>query len=184
MTTELTRQLAELNPAERRALLARLRDRRQGPPADDRPAPLTRRADTGPVPLSSAQERLWLLDRLDPGDPTYNIAFGVRITGPLDSHRLRDAIATVVHRHNALRTRFVVTDGHVAQEVLPDRPIALPIGDLPAVADAAAEHAAIRFDLTEGRPFALRLLVLGPTEHVLLVVVHHIVFDEIGRAHV
>jgi non-ribosomal peptide synthase protein (TIGR01720 family) len=166
VTIELTQQLAELNPAERRALLARLRDRRQG---DDRPAPLTRRADTGLVPLSSAQERLWLLDRLDPGDPTYNLAFGVRITGPLDPDRLRQAIATVVRRHDALRTRFVVADGQVSQEVLPAQPIALPTIDVP--------DPAIRFDLTEGRPFAVRLLVVDPTEHVLLVVVHHIVFD-------
>src|SRR5262249_49487673 len=62
-------------------------------------------------PLSHAQERLWFLDRLEPGSATYNIAAHVGLTGQLDLSAFRRALGEIVRRHEALRTRFVLVDG-------------------------------------------------------------------------
>ncbi|MEU8932005.1 condensation domain-containing protein [Streptomyces sp. NPDC048409] len=178
MTEDLAARLASLTPAQRRALALRARERRgpgRGTPAWHDPAE---------APLSHAQERLWFLDSLDPGDPAYNITFGVRLTGPLDLTALEQALTAVVARHPALRT--VVMDHAVGarQTVRAPAPFVLPLTDLGTAADPAAglaavvaEHAGHRFDLRTGPPLAARLVRRAPRDHLLLVAVHHIVFD-------
>ncbi len=149
----------------------------------ERPA---RQPRHGRLPLSFAQERLWFLDRLEPGRPTYNVGSAVALHGPLDEAALRAALSAVVCRHEALRTRFVEVDGEPWQEVLPASPIALPRIDLSALPGpaAAAElerlgllEARRRFDLAQGPLLRAMLARLGKDRYVLLVNLHHIVFD-------
>ncbi|MFI7431245.1 condensation domain-containing protein [Micromonospora sp. NPDC049836] len=175
MTQNLHPDLADLTPEQRELLALRLR-RARG-----------RRADPGaPRPLSATQEQLWFLDRLDPGTPVYNVPFAERITGRLDVPALHRAVNAVVARHDALRVVFTDADGTVTQRVRDALEVPLPVVDLRALPDpdrrAAAgretvAHAAVRFDLTAGPLLAVRLLALADDEHLLLVTVHHIVFD-------
>lgn len=173
MTEDLAARLASLTPQQRRALALRARERR-GTGQSDAPA----------APLSHAQERLWFLDSLDPGDPAYNITFGVGLAGPLVPEALEHALNAVIARHPALRTVVAETGQGVRQTVCDPSPVPLPLTDLCAVADPAAELAAVtsaharhRFDLTSGPVLTARLVRRATEDHLLLVAVHHIVFD-------
>jgi amino acid adenylation domain-containing protein len=149
-------------------------------------APVAARPRPSPLPLSPAQQRLWFLDRLAPGDFTYNVPWLLRLTGPLRIDLLERALHEIVRRHEVLRTRFAETAGQVEQVIAPaPASPALAIDDAGAAADpqqalaAWAEHEARRpFALSEGPVFRARLLRLGPDDHVLALVIHHIACDE------
>ncbi|CAM5733182.1 Non-ribosomal peptide synthetase OS=Streptomyces fumanus OX=67302 GN=GCM10018772_19050 PE=4 SV=1 [Streptomyces fumanus] len=141
------------------------------------------RADrTRPLPLSFAQQRLWFLDRLRPGDPRYNSAVALRLTGALDHTALAAALEHVVARHEALRTTFEEHDGTPAQRVHPAGPLPLPVHDLTGTAGADLEAALVAeyerpFDLEAGPLLRALLLREAPDAHVLLLTAHHIVTD-------
>ncbi len=131
-------------------------------------------------PLTPAQRRLWFLDRLSPGDPAYHICYPVRLRGDLDTDRLISALDAVVARHESLRTRFIEVDGVPVQEVLPPRPTPVERRDVPdedAARQAVDDLIARPFDLASGHLIRVGLLRLGPQDHVLATVVHHIVGD-------
>ncbi|HEY0189504.1 MAG TPA: amino acid adenylation domain-containing protein [Kofleriaceae bacterium] len=133
-----------------------------------------------PEPLSFAQQRLWFLDRLEGPSAHYNIPFALELRGALDPAALCGALETIIARHAALRTRFVETDGTPGQVV--DAPAAgvvrveplAPGRDLAALATA---EALTPFDLAADRLIRIRLLRRADDDHVLLVVMHHIVAD-------
>ncbi|HEV7518703.1 MAG TPA: condensation domain-containing protein, partial [Thermoanaerobaculia bacterium] len=141
---------------------------------------------TGSFPLSFGQQRLWLVDQLQGGTAAYNVVSAVRLAGPLDVAALRAAFTAVVDRHEILRTTFRVEGETPVQVVAPPdgKPLPLPLADLTALANPAAEMASVAQEVA-GRPFALDrgpllrilLLCLRPGEHVLVVVLHHIVSD-------
>ncbi|HSL83902.1 MAG TPA: condensation domain-containing protein, partial [Thermoanaerobaculia bacterium] len=174
-----------------RRVEARLRAGEDGGEAPDTAIP--RRAGPGPAPLSFAQERLWFLDRLTPGDASYNIARALRIEGPLDAAALAGALAAATRRHEVLRTRFDASGGRPVQ--VPDLPPApLPLVDLRGLAGtrgveeaaAALGRAESRrpFDLARGPLLRAALLLLGERNgrqaRVLLLTLHHSVAD--GRS--
>src|SRR4051794_8483834 len=74
---------------------------------------------TGPLPLSSAQQRMWFLDQLRPGTAEYHSAVALRLTGPLDEQALESALRGLVARHESLRTTFDESDGQAVQIVHP-----------------------------------------------------------------
>ena len=140
----------------------------------------------GALPLSFAQQRLWFLEQMQPGAPTYNLPLSLRFSGALDRAALEAALAGVAGRHEALRTVFVEHGGTPAQVILPPGPVALPLEDLTALPPEgreaelrrrAVEEARTPFDLARGPLFRARLLRLGGQEHVLLLSLHHIVSD-------
>ncbi|MEU5757338.1 amino acid adenylation domain-containing protein, partial [Streptomyces sp. NPDC047829] len=133
------------------------------------------------VPLSYAQQRLWFLHQYEPGSALYNIPVALRLTGTLDQDALRTALTDVTARHEALRTLYA-QDDHGAHQVIltPDR--ATPLFEVrdatEADLDAAVATTAARgFDLTRDLPLRTTLFRLDETEHVLLLVVHHIAAD-------
>ncbi|MFE3206135.1 amino acid adenylation domain-containing protein [Embleya sp. NPDC059237] len=132
--------------------------------------------------LSFGQERLWFLDRFAPGDAAWNIPWLLRLSGPLDIEALRVAFAGVVARHDALRTRFPDDEGRPVAVVAPPGPVPIEIVD-PAgpSADAAdrilAERVNAGFDLAATPPLRVTLVRLDDREHVLCVVLHHILAD-------
>ncbi|MGW4401272.1 non-ribosomal peptide synthase/polyketide synthase [Amycolatopsis nivea] len=134
---------------------------------------------SGPVPLSSAQRRLWFLSRLRPDDPEYNSAFALRLTGELDVEALATALRLLVARHEPLRTTFEEVDGEPRQLVQPPYEVALPVVDAaPEDLDAVLKAEYSRpFDLSHGPLLRAVLVRLGLAEHVLLVCVHHIATD-------
>ncbi|MBW5485661.1 non-ribosomal peptide synthetase, partial [Streptomyces bambusae] len=142
---------------------------------------LTARPRPEEVPLSPAQRRLWFLNRFEGPSASYNLPLALRLDGDLDPAVLRAALGDVTDRHESLRTVFPELDGRPRQWVLPagvSAP-ALPVVELAAddldaaLADAVAEG----FDLTAQAPLRARLLRISPTEHVLVVVLHHIAGD-------
>ncbi|MFC3514251.1 condensation domain-containing protein, partial [Amycolatopsis halotolerans] len=133
------------------------------------------------LPLSYAQQRLWFLNRMDNAAPAYNVSFSLRLLGPLEAGTVEAALNDVVARHESLRTIFPEVDGDPRQLVRPAdevrsvlTPDAVAKG---ALAGYLAEHSQYPFDLTAEVPFRARLAAVGPEEHVLLLVFHHIASD-------
>ncbi|WP_031526254.1 condensation domain-containing protein, partial [Streptomyces sp. NRRL F-5123] len=142
-------------------------------------APVPRPAGTQP-PLSPAQERLWFLARLDPQDASYNMWMAKRLRGPLDERALRRALDAVTARHEILRTRFPEVDGEPTAVVEP--PSSVPVELLSAADEqAAAELVSARtntpLDLGSAPPLRASLIRVGADDHVLLLVMHHILGD-------
>ncbi|HEX6202571.1 MAG TPA: amino acid adenylation domain-containing protein, partial [Thermoanaerobaculia bacterium] len=179
--------LAELFTTPTIAILAHRLD---GARQESEGPPLVRRTAAArdlPAPASCAQERLWLLARLDPADTAYHVPVAVRLAGRLDRRALAAALATLVARHEALRTVLPERDGRPVQVVRPPAPPPLPRIDLAALPDGRraaaveavlADHARRPFDLARGPLVTARLLALGAEEHVLSLVLHHAVCDE------
>jgi amino acid adenylation domain-containing protein len=137
-------------------------------------------------PLSFAQQRLWFLDRLQPGNPFYNFGRALRLAGALDTVALGQALGEIVRRHTALRTGFATSGGRPLQWVAPSPAHPLSLIDLsllPAVRRQAAAvgiaGAELRrpFDLARPRLLRASLLRLLDEEHLLLLAAHHIAFD-------
>ncbi|MFD3834163.1 amino acid adenylation domain-containing protein [Streptomyces sp. NPDC058621] len=134
------------------------------------------------LPLSYAQRRLWFIGQLEGQSPTYNIPVALRLRGRLNRVALNAALRDVMTRHEVLRTVMATTDGgEPYQRVLDPVELGweLPVGDVTAVdVDAAvAKAAGYAFDLAVEVPIRAQLLAVGPDEHVLVVVVHHIAGD-------
>ncbi|WP_227982635.1 non-ribosomal peptide synthase/polyketide synthase [Nocardia spumae] len=158
-----------------------------GPRANARPAPAAgQRPD--PVPLSPAQQRMWILNRLDPHSAAYNVPVAVRLTGKLDTDALGAAVGDLITRHEVLRTVYPDTGTGPIQDILPPgRAVPEPAPyDIAAedVAAGLAEFFAAPFDVTGDIPIRIRLYrITGGTrdsesdEHILAVVVHHIAAD-------
>jgi amino acid adenylation domain-containing protein len=144
-------------------------------------AELLRRRDqrARPIPLSAAQHRLWLLHELEPGVATYNIPYAFTLRGPLDIEALRRAFATIVRRHDVLRSTIVVCDGEPAYVVDDGSGFALPLLDAAAGAcvEIVARESARPFDLRSDAPLRVLLLRVAADEHVLVVTLHHIAAD-------
>ncbi|MEA2694874.1 MAG: hypothetical protein QOJ16_4261, partial [Acidobacteriota bacterium] len=139
-----------------------------------------------PLPLSFAQERLWFLDRLSPGEAGYNIPAAVRLRGTLDPRLLARALSGVVARHASLRTTFGAREGRAFQVVAAAAELPLPGIDLAGLPAPAAEAEARRladadarrpFDLGRGPLLRAALLRLGAGDHLALFTLHHIVSD-------
>ena len=138
------------------------------------------------LPLSFAQQRLWFLDQLIPGNPFYNVPAAVRLTGQLDYLALNQAFNAIIYRHEALRTNFVKVNGQPAQIISANVNLSLPAVDLqhlPAperqltAQQIATESAQSPFKLAAEPLLRVKLLQLDETEYVLLLNLHHIVSD-------
>ena len=141
------------------ASLARLVERALADRDGSLAPPIERVDRSGPLPASFAQQRLWFLDRLQPGSPAYNIPTAVRLDGRLDLDALRRSLQEIVRRHEALRTTFA-DDGGVPRQVIADSlELPLPVEDLSDLPEdrrlaraleRVLEEAARPFDLARG----------------------------------
>ncbi|TQJ92304.1 non-ribosomal peptide synthetase [Streptomyces sp. SLBN-31] len=148
-------------------------------PAMIRPFRAAGRPD--PLPVPSAQLRIWFLDRLAGGAPTFNLSIVVRMQGTLDRPVLEAALADVVARHESLRTVFADVEGCPVKRVLDERQ-ASPVLEVcradPSELERELAVAAKRpFDLATEPPLRASLLELAEDEHVLLLLLHRIACD-------
>jgi amino acid adenylation domain-containing protein len=148
--------------------------------------PITPRSREGALPLSFAQQRLWLLDRMKPGDASYNVSAGLRLRGHLDLAAVEQAFSEIVRRQEVLRASFVDIDGIAAQVIRPASALVVPLVDVSRLDEAAREaqlldllrrDAAMSFDLVHGSLIRLHLLRIADDDHALLFSTHHIVCD-------
>ncbi|HSS48303.1 MAG TPA: amino acid adenylation domain-containing protein, partial [Thermoanaerobaculia bacterium] len=145
------------------------------------PSPIPAAPPAGPYPLSLAQQRLWLLDRLEPGSAAYNVGVALRLTGILDEALMEASLGEVVRRHEPLRTVYAEADGEPVQVVQPySGPVTLPRLDLDGAAEISEiirAEVARPFDLQAGPVVRFLLLRLAAAEHVLVVTLHHVAAD-------
>jgi amino acid adenylation domain-containing protein len=148
--------------------------------------PMTPISRQQPIPLSYAQQRLWFMEQLEPGQATYNMPFGLRLKGKLNADALENSLGEVIRRHEVLRTRFVEQSGELVQQVEDWRRIKLERVDLMGKEEGKreeevrrrAEEEEIRgFDLRQGPLIRAVLMRVDEDEHVLLLTLHHIVSD-------
>ena len=160
----------DLLPAEKRALLAEL---------------LRQKADRKrQVPVSFAQQRLWFLDQLEPGNASFNISRAVRVKGQLDLEALRQALNAIIARHESLRTNFTSIDDEPMQVIAPTREIEIRLVDLSSEVDRenearrlASEESQRVFNIAHDQLLRIVLFRLDDEDQVLLLVMHHIVSD-------
>ncbi|MEH2296963.1 non-ribosomal peptide synthetase [Nostoc sp.] len=160
---------------------------------DDEELNFSEEAEVFVFPTSFAQQRLWFLDQLAPGNPFYNVSTALRLTGSLNFTALKQTFNEIVRRHETLRTTFVMVKQQPVQVIpaescanAPRLTIPLPLIDLRnfqsqeretkvlQIATAEAQHP---FNLTTGPLLRVKLLQLDEAEYVLLVNLHHIVAD-------
>ncbi len=170
--------------------IARLAELVAQQPAVDRVRPIIPVPRDQPLPLSSDQQRLWVLDELSAGSTEYHTGVGLRLSGELNLAALRSALDALVARHESLRTTFGTIDGHGVQVVAPQGEMPLRVVDLGVAGDLPSGHLAEALDrlLAEelsAQPFDLRhgplarvvLVRLAADDHVLLLNQHHIITD-------
>lgn len=144
------------------------------------------RGDVGDLPLSSSQERLWFLEQLFPGTPTFHITEAFQLEGSLDVLALEKCLNEITRRHEVLRTNFARKNGQPIQIISSSLTIDLPVVDLRKIPkderkayalQLAHQEMSRRFDLSSGPLLRAKLLRLEIDEYYLLVVIHHIVSD-------
>ncbi|HET9358456.1 MAG TPA: amino acid adenylation domain-containing protein, partial [Vicinamibacterales bacterium] len=147
---------------------------------------LERTRQEGPLPLSFAQQRLWFLDRMEPGNPYYNMPTALRVSGDLRVSALEQAIDEIIRRHEVLQNCYVLQQGQPRQVRMPRRDLTLPIVDLSSLQGAsreeherllAAADARRPFDLATGPVVRAALLKKGEGSYTILFAMHHVVSD-------
>ena len=174
---------------QKRAALAKLMKAKSAKlqTADEAPRlTIPKRANADPARLSFGQERLWFLDRLEPGTNLYNVTIALRLDGRLDSGAFQLSLGEVVRRHEVLRTVFPEIEGGPKQVVLPPAPLALRQADLrhvpadrrlAAVRELVEQHDLLSFDLANGPVVRGVLASLDEDSRALILTFHHIVCD-------
>ncbi|MEH2175037.1 non-ribosomal peptide synthetase [Nostoc sp.] len=160
---------------------------------DDEELNFSEEAEVFVFPTSFAQQRLWFLDQLAPGNPFYNVSTALHLTGSLNFTALKQTFNEIVRRHETLRTRFVIVEQQPVQAIpaescanAPSLTIPLPLIDLrnfdsperdTRVQQIVTQEAQHPFNLTTGPLLRVKLLQLDEAEYLLLLNLHHIVAD-------
>jgi len=180
--SERKRQLLQLMLEEKR------RKRAQTVAAsEERPATIPRREVFSPAPVSFAQQRLWFIDQLDPGTPIFNIPASIRMRGPLNVSCFKRSVDEILRRHETLRTCFGTEKGEPVQVIAEDVRLEVSLIDLQVLPTEEARLEVVRdlvtrdcqrsFDLTQAPLVRTSLVRLGEGDHVLLMMLQHIVGD-------
>ncbi|MBD1924290.1 condensation protein [Microcoleus sp. FACHB-831] len=182
-TSNRLERLKNLSPEKRLLLLKALREEAA---ITEESNTIPRRSQLNPSPLSFAQQRLWFLAQLSPGNPAYNLPAAVSLKGQLNIAALEQTFQEIIQRHEVLRTNFALVDGEAVQVISDTATFTLPIINLQALADTkqqaeiqrlAVEEAQTPFNLSKELLLRGKLLQLSDSEYVLLFTMHHIISD-------
>ncbi|PSB01236.1 non-ribosomal peptide synthetase, partial [Merismopedia glauca] len=172
-------KLAALTPEQRALLDLKLKQKGLQYPHEKLERKQRNHLDS--LPLSYGQERLWVLHQLQPEVPFYNEVGCWKIAGDLNAIALEQSLAEIIQRHETLRTKFVTEAERPIQIILPIPEFKLEIIDLSDRSDLVLEiiqaETQKSFDLSQGYLYRIQLLHISPNEHILLVVLHHIICD-------
>lgn len=180
--SELDQRLATLSPEKRALLMQQLARKAAVAPQNE----IGRRSRPARLPLSSAQQRLWILDQIDPGNSVYNVTSLIRFRGYLDIDVLERTLSEIMRRHESLRTVFVKDEEGPQQVILPAEPLRLVQHDVSNLQGDARENAAMvlatadaaaPFDLAKGPVLRATLIRVAADEALLLLSAHHIAVD-------
>ncbi len=180
---DYSERLAALSPAKRALLLQKIQAKGNKPAQQIQP-----RRDQHSYPLSFAQQRLWLIEQLQPNAALYNISIPMQIRGSFADlpSILTQTLTAIVQRHEPLRATFSTIDGLPQQAIMPLESIDIPFIDFsqlnPDEREAALQQTIQTeteqpFDLRHDQLFRAKLLRISPDEHILLLTIHHIAFD-------
>ncbi|NEO23277.1 MULTISPECIES: non-ribosomal peptide synthetase [unclassified Moorena] len=181
--SDINQRIAKLSPAKRKLLEHQLKQNLKN--TNYQPT-ITPRENPQSIPLSFSEERMWILDRLEPGNPAYNRPTNIRLTGSLNVEALERAINEIVGRHEVFRTSFIAVDGQPIQAIassLTVKLLIIELSHLPSnereieVERIAVEETQQRFDLSKLPLIQAKLLRLSEEENILLLTIHHIIFD-------
>jgi amino acid adenylation domain-containing protein len=147
---------------------------------------IPRRADQGVFPMSFAQQRMWVIDQLQPGTPLYNEHGQLHFRGHVDLTLLEECMNQIIERHEALRTTFATSFGKPVQVIARQMRLPLPLIDLQDLPEQlrgqevrrlSTEEARQPFDLASGAPLRVKVVRLAPDEHYVLITMHQIISD-------
>jgi len=182
--SNLFQRVAELSPDKLKLLTRRLNKKQEDVSSRQQIKPQSRESNS--FPLSFAQQRLWFIDQLQPGNTAYIIFQAMRVIGWLNVAALERSLNEIVRRHEALRTTFTAEDGQPIQIIAPALTLTLPIVDLQNLPPYKREAEVLRlaneevqcpFNLAKGPLLRVTLLRLSEVENTLLLTIHHIVSD-------
>jgi len=189
MTTPLAKRAESLSANKRQLLELLLKEKaskKESLPEKATAVKIPRRQKFSPGPVSSAQQRLWFIDQLDPGTPAFNIPAAVRLLGSLDIEVLENCFNEIIKRHEALRTSFAADAGLPVQVIAPSVKFEIPILDIRELPEAEqmvhverliTSECQRSFDLTRSPLLRATLVVLNERDHVLVMMMHHIIGD-------
>lgn len=181
--SNIAERIAKL-PPDRQELLTRLLKQSQLDLSQNLILPRVR--DSNHAPLSFAQQRLWLVLQLDPDNVAYNVPEVLHLTGKTNVAVLAKSFSEIVRRHEALRTTFQIINGEPRQVIGQPEPVTIDVIDLrhlpqserAAKAKQLVEEDSLRpFDLERGPLIRVKLFMLDDEDHLLLMNLHHIVYD-------
>ncbi|UXE67980.1 MAG: amino acid adenylation domain-containing protein [Chryseotalea sp. WA131a] len=149
--------------------------------AGDQYIPIQKSADQPYYPLSSFQNRLYFIHRFEPSSTAYNVYLALRIKGPLEKPRLKDAFFRLLQRHETLRTSFDLVDGIPAQRIVDEIFFDIETVDWKEGREEEAIRKFIRpFDLSKPPLMRVGLIAISDRDHILVVDGHHIVADAVS----
>ena len=178
--------VSKLSPGQRELFQLRLNNLQKIKATAPRLPVIARSAETDSFPLSFAQERLWFLDQLKPGNPAYNLPGAARLRGQVDLKALKQSVNEIIRRHETLRTRIITVEGRPVQVIASSLTIDLPVLSLKHIPEDERERALMEhireeaqrpFDLAAGPLLRTGLLELREQEYVWLLTIHHIISD-------
>jgi amino acid adenylation domain-containing protein len=179
----INEKIASLSPAKRALLELKLKNKTAEIKTEQS---IPKRGELSSIPLSFAQQRLWFLEQLEPGNSLYHIPQVLQLQGDLNVEVLQQSLDAIVTHHEALRTNFIAQDGDAVQVIGEPRSVELKAINLKdclenerdtTIQRLLREEARRPFNLTSDLMLRGCLLVLSPQEHILLLVMHHIASD-------
>ena len=182
--TDFAKRIAALSPEKRQLLLQKLNNQKQE--IISRPQIIPQSRESNYFPLSFAQQRLWFLEQLQPGNTAYNLFLPIRLTGVLNIDVLEQSFKEVIRRHEALRTTFTTVNGQPVQVIAPNPIFKISLINLQELSLEAKESKIVQladqefdqaFDLGKLPLLRVSLIKLTDTENILFFTIHHIISD-------